>query len=147
MMSSTTRNAAPVTGVAAERAAPTARKSAKPKSAAAGPRGAPQQAKRAGQTREDAALAEAPIATPALREVAPDATLAPTRWTQQDCKLTEWEYGQLSVLKKRSLQLGRTMKRSELLRVGLHLMARMSDDELRAVIESATVVPRLRVRR
>lgn len=146
MTRSTTRTAATESGVATKRAAA----NAAPKPGAVKPsadRAPKLPAAIAAPAPVDAGISESALASPALRGATPEPAPAPTRWTQQDCKLTEAEYGQLSVLKKRALRLGRTMKRSELLRVGLHVVARMSDDELRAAIESAAVVPRLRARR
>lgn len=77
----------------------------------------------------------APAASPPIEA---DATPAPERArkpaaprrVRQACRLSEDEYARLGGLKKRAAGLARPMKRGELLRVGLHVLLRMPDDEL-----------------
>lgn len=54
-------------------------------------------------------------------------------------KLTDDEHGQLTALKRRLEALGSSVKRSELLRVGLLLLAAMDDEQLKMMAALAGV--------
>lgn len=82
--------------------------------------------------------------TPASH-VARSAKTEPARQVRQVCKLSEQEYGQLSVLKKRSRNLARPMKRGELLRVGLQLLAALDDAALFDALDRAALPRRASV--
>lgn len=59
-------------------------------------------------------------------------------WVDQRCKLSDREYGQLSILKDRACDLARPLKRSEILRVGLGVLSAMTDAQLFDAIDSVS---------
>lgn len=65
------------------------------------------------------------------------------RWVRQPCKLTEAEYDTLSSLKKRASGLARPMKRGELLRVGLQMLAALDDAALFEALDRAPIPRRV----
>lgn len=112
-------------------------------------------AKPAGTSAGAATAADAPSQCPAVSApveaaIVPARTEAPAttheRWVRQACKLTEAEYGALSRLKKRASTLGRPMKRGELLRAGLQLLAALDDASLFSALDHASI-PRRASRR
>ena len=78
---------------------------------------------------------------PTVRVASTSPSRAASRWVRQDCKLTEAEYGALSLLKKRAAALARPMKRGELLRVGLQMLAHLDDAALFEALDGA-LLPR-----
>ena len=50
------------------------------------------------------------------------------------------EYAQISILKARSLALGKPAKKSELLRAGIKLLAAMTDNTLKATLAAIPVI-------
>ena len=76
---------------------------------------------------------------PQAVEVAPES--AGFHWKRQTAQLTDKEFSELSELKQRIGRLGTRLKRGEILRVGLRLMAELTDGQLLAHLER-TALPR-----
>ena len=115
--------ATPAAAPAAKRARPAAapkRAAPKPATAAAAPAAAP---------------AKAPVA-PAPEAVRPAKSKA--KLVRDSFTMPQADFDLVASLKQRALRFERPTKKSELLRAGLHVLATLDDERLRAVLDALT---------
>ena len=137
-----TSKKAPTTRPTSRPAAPAAAKTAAKKAAPAAKRPAPKAPASAKAAKRPAApTAKKPAAAPASAPATPVAAPAPVKpkkpkLVRDGFTFPESDYALFAQLKKRSMQLGLEVKKSELLRGGLRLLATLDDASLQKQLQA-----------